>query len=305
MSSLLNEIEAVFGDPLDTIASCLRGFLVPAPGKEFVCVDFASIEARVTAWLAGDEKLLKQFQNNEDVYVNTAMEIYNCKREDVDSVRRQIGKVAVLSLGFGGGKGAFQMMAKNYGVVVKDEDAERIKSAWRANHERIVYFWKNVEQMAIRAVEVPGEIRTAGPWIKYKKEGSFLCCTLPSGRIIHYPYPKVDMKPTPWGESKKSLSAKWVNSMTHKWERRTLWYGILVENVVQAVARDLLVEAILTCEDFKLPVVMHVHDEILIEEDEGATTVDYVKSIISSDMPEWAQGIPISLEGWVGKRYQK
>lgn len=301
--ALLSEIDLLFGSPMDVVSSCLRGFIKAAPGHEFICVDFASIEARVTAWLANDTKLLEAFRNDEDVYVNAAKEIYG--HGEIDAKKRQIGKVAILSLGFGGGVGAFQQMAKNYGVVVSDTDAENIKTKWREKHPKIVRLWKDLEICALGAVRTKVSHSINGVPIKYYVNGSFLFCRLPSGREIAYPYPMVELKDTPWGEKKPTLTAKWVNSMTHNWERRSLWYGILTENIVQAVARDLLVAAIRACEDLGMEVVFHVHDEIVIETRSSCISVDYVIQRILDSCPDWAKEIPMSLSGWKGTRYQK
>lgn len=303
---LLDEIELVFEDSLSLISSSLRGFLIPEDGKKFICVDFSSIEAILTAWLADDKKMLAAFFDKKDVYVEAAAQIYKCPESQIDSKKRQIGKVAVLSLGFGGGKGAFQKMAKAYGVEVSDEFADEIKQAYRDSHYEIVCLWHKLEKAALMAVnDVKKNEYLVKNKISYKQKGSFLLCKLPSGREIVYPYPKVENKETPWGEQKATLTAKWVDSVTHKWERRSVWYGILVENVIQAMARDLLVAAIFSCEEKNLNVVMHIHDEIVLEvAKNGASKDDVIKTILDNK-PKWAADIPLSLDGWEGFRYRK
>jgi len=305
-----DEINLFFGRPTDTLSSCLRGFIVPRGGHVFIGCDFSSIEARVTAWLADERRLLELFESGKDPYIDAAKTIYNCTTKEVDKQRRQVGKVAVLALGFGGGKGAFQVMAKGYGVKVTDQEAEAIKHAWRAKNRNIVQLWYDLENAAIKAVKYPGEEVSTG-LVSYKKSGSFLLCKLPSGREICYPYPKIELKDTPWGTKKYTITSKWWN--TNKWERRDVWYGILTENAVQGIARDLLSDAIIRLENEGYKTVMHVHDEVLIDgiqhlqirlgKNQGSR-VSHVERIMS-EVPDWATGLPIAAKGWSGKRFQK
>lgn len=290
---------------MEVISDCLRGFIVPKSGHDFIGCDFSAIEARVTAWLARETRVLEAFEQGVDVYVEEAKGIYNCTTQEVDSDRRLVGKVAVLALGFGGGVGAFQQMAKAYGVKVTDEEADAIKARWRDRNYCVVQMWYGLERAALQALKTTGWVKTNYRGIAYKKSGSFLLCRLPNGRQICYPYPRIEIKQTPWFEKRPGLTAKWVNGTTKKWERRDVWYGILTENVVQAVARDLLVEAIFRLEDVSFyETVMHVHDEVLLEVPKGYGDVQHVEEIMSI-VPDWAKGLPVAAEGWRGNRYRK
>lgn len=297
-----DEIGLFFGQPMNVISSCLRGFLIPKEGCDYIGCDFKAIEAVITAWVAREECLLKLFRDREDPYIDAASSIYACAKEQIDSTRRQVGKVAVLSLGFGGGKGAFQLMAKGYGIKVSDDEAEKIKKAWRAKNPNVVSTWYALENAAIKAIRT-GERVSVGK-VSYKKNGSFLLCTLPSGRDIVYPYPKLELKDTPWNEKKTAITSMWVSSKSRKWERRTLWYGILMENVVQGIARDVLVNALMNFEGAGYETVMHVHDEVLLEVEKGVSSPSTVENIAVMS-PQWGPDIPIDAEAWRGVRYQK
>lgn len=300
-------IDINYGPVLDALADSLRGFICAAPGKELVAADFSAIEARVLAWLAGEEKVLDIFRTHGKIYEHAAAGIYNKHIDEVNKDERQIGKVAVLALGYGGGVGAFQSMARVYGVKVEDAKADEIKKAWRDSHKHIVHYWYDLEGAAINAVEL-GVVCKAGPpnrQVAFVRKGSFLWCKLPSGRVLCYPYPQIKAVETPWGEQRSALVFMSVNGVTNKWEETKTYGGSLCENVTQAVARDLLAEALVRLEDNGFPVVMHIHDEAVVEIATGMQdAVHRVEQIISA-VPTWAAGLPISAEGWQGERFRK
>lgn len=303
----VEEISFFYGSPLQVISDCLRGFLVAAPGGELIGCDFSAIEARVLAWLAGEQKVLDIFSGHGKIYEAAASDIYKTPIERVTKEQRQIGKVAVLALGYQGGKGAFQQMAKAYNVEVTDDEAESIKSAWRDQNPNIVGYWYALERAALSAVSTPGKKYSAGAKgreITYLMRGSFLFCRLPSGRVISYPYPKVKNFDTPWGETKFGLTYKGVDTYTRKWSEIKSYGGKLCENVTQAVAADLLIEALKRFENQGLSVVMHVHDEIVVETKRDFVELSFVEDFMS-ELPGWAEGLPIAAEGWRGPRFRK
>ena len=301
-------VDAMYGPVLDAISDCVRGMLIAKPGHDLIEVDFSAIEARVLAWLAGEERVLEIFRTHGKIYEHAASGIYHVALEDVDEFMRQIGKVAVLALGYGGGKGAFQSMAKNYNVKVSDDDAEDIKVKWREAHPAIVQYWYDLENAAKRAMTMGG-IHTAGAEgrkVAFTVNGSFLWCRLPSGRVICYCYPKFVDKETPWGQMKESIAFMAVDGTSGKWVETTTYGGSLAENVTQAVARDLLVNAMFTLKQALFDIVMHIHDSNVVEI-ESSCDSSILKKIeaLMCVLPKWADGLPIAAEGWRAKRFQK
>lgn len=300
-------IEFMYGSPMSVMSDCLRGMLCAPPGKLLVAGDFANIEGRVLAWLAGEEWKLtafKEFDNGTgpDLYLVAAARIFRCAVEAARP-QRQVGKVAELALGYGGGVGAFQTMARAYGVEVGDTRADEIKAAWRAAHPNTVRFWYSLEKSALAAVLNAGRVETVGS-ISFKRAGSFLWCRLPSGRVLCYPYPLVGVGKF----DNDCVTYMAVNSVTNKWERTDTYGGKLAENVTQAVARDCLSEAMLRLDADGFPIVAHVHDEIVAEIDGDEARSESELEHFLNEMrviPPWAKGLPIAVEGWVGRRYRK
>lgn len=303
-----DEIDILYGPVMDALADSVRGMITAAPGFELIAMDFSAIEARVLAWLAGQENVLEIFRTHGKIYEHAASGIYRKPIEEVTKAERQIGKVAVLALGYGGGVGAFQSMARVYGVKVEDALADEIKRAWRDSHAAIVRYWYDLESAAINAVEFGAVCKAGAPGRQaaFKKDGSFLWCKLPSGRVLCYPYPVIKPIETPWGETKDALHFMSVNGVTNKWEETKTYGGSLAENITQAVARDLLAEAMMRLDAAGFHVVMHVHDEVVIEVPASAGD-DAVRKTetLMAEVPLWATGLPLAAEGWRAFRYRK
>lgn len=312
-------LDMMYGPVMDAIADSLRALVVPRPGHDLVACDFSAIEARVIAWLAGEESVLDVFRGHGKIYEHAASGIYRKPMAEVTKDERQIGKVAVLALGYQGGVGAFQQMARGYNVKVPDSQAEEIKTNWRAAHPHIVRYWYDVEGAALDAMTSGGTCKAGkgNRAVAFKKSGSFLWCRLPSGRVLCYPYPEIREIDTPWGEKKDALTymASVADSKGKvlpdpaaegKWQRVSTYGGSLVENITQAVARDLLAEAMLRLDDYGYQIVMHVHDEIVVEIPEAAPvgSLKLIESLMAR-VPTWAEGLPVAAEGWRAKRYRK
>lgn len=303
--NLRDAIELSYGSPLQVLSDCLRGFLIAKPGHDFIACDWSSIESRILAWLAGEEYKLEIYRGHGKIYEFNAAGIYRVPIESItkEDPRRQVGKVAELAFGFGGGKGAWAQMAKNYGIKYNEKDAETFKNGWREINPKTVKFWYNLENAAIAATTNPGRIYSVDK-ISYKRSGSFLWCRLPSGRVLCYPYPEIQEKPTPWYSVKPTLTYKSEDSQSKKFERVLTYGGSLCENVTQATAADILREGLKNCTRRGYQVVLHVHDEIVAEVPESFGSVKEMEEIMSI-VPEWAEGLPLACGGWRGKRFRK
>lgn len=307
ITDALSIIDMFYGSPLNVISDCLRGFIIPNEGHDFIAADFSAIEARVLAWLAGEEHVLETFRGHGLIYEHAAAGIYRKPMDQITKEERQIGKIAVLALGYQGGKGAFLSMAKTSGVRVAEKDAEEIKIKWREAHPNIVRYWWDLDAASKLAVKNPGikySIKTKYSLTKYVVRGSFLWCQLPSTRVLCYPYPKLEMVETPWGENKEAVTYMGENALTKKWERMKSYGGLLCENITQAIARDVMVEAMHRLENKQYPVVMHVHDEVVCEVPQGWGSVKEMEDLMC-EIPSWAKGLPVKAEGWRDHRYQK
>jgi len=300
-------LRTFFGPPMAVLADCIRGFLVPQPGFIFQAGDFSSIEARVLAWLAGEEKILEVFRGHGKIYEATASAIFGVPIDVVTKDQRQIGKTAVLACGYGGGIGAFQKMAMNYGVKVSDERADIIKKRWREANPKIVRYWYNLDNVARAAIKYPGDKFSTGAegrQVTFLKKGTFLLCRLPSSRIVFYPYPKIEEVETPWGEMKFAVTYKSEDAQTKQWTTQKTFPGFWAENITQAVSRDLLAEAMLRMRNNGESIVMHSHDEIVCE-----TRFEHAQASVlkreMSEIPTWATGLPVEVKIWDGFSYRK
>jgi DNA polymerase len=289
-------IQFAHGPVLDAVSSCLRACFVAEPGKTFAVCDFSAIEARVVAWLAGQQDILDVFASGEDVYVYTAAKI--------GSEDRQLGKVSVLGLGFGMGAAKFVDAAKTYKIDLTPERAQEVVSAWRKSNSKIVGFWYELDKAARDAIEKNKETQVGKITVRMAKNkltGSMVV-VLPSGRYLIYRNARLEYD----GEGKQSITYDGTNQYTRKWEAIRTYGGKLAENVTQAVARCLLADAMLHMDKAGLPIVASIHDEVVCEvpEADGQQSYQQMKGIMGGG-PLWADGLPLGGAGWVGRRYGK
>lgn len=308
MRGNLPEIELAFGPPLSVVGDILRSMVIAKPGHRLLTADFSNIEGRVLAWLAGETWKLEAFRafdagTGPDLYKLAYARSFGIKAEAVTKDQRQVGKVMELALGYQGGVRAFQKMAVNYGLKMPDAEADALKVAWREAHPHVVALWKSMEKAAIAAVQNPGEKKVCGPFV-FLKRGSFLWLRLPSGRALCYPYPSIVDKELPWGGTAPALRYKGVDSYTRKWGDCDAYGGLLVENVTQAVARDIMAEAMFRLEAADYPTILTVHDEIVAEVLDGFGSVDEFTRVMVEN-PQWAPGLPIAAEPDENRRYRK
>ena len=277
----------------DVLRGMLRPALIPAKGKHFVVADWSAIEGRVNPWLsaskAGEAKL-DVFRKKLDPYKVNAAATYSVAYEEVNGEQRQVGKVQELALGFAGGVGAFAAMGRAYGVHFEEAQARRIVDAWRRANPWSVWFWQDLEEAYTRAMRNKGHEFSAGR-VAYLFDGQHLWYALPSGRVLCYPYARLE------NDGVTYAKASWKPAADAKeWPRARLWKGLACENVTQAAANDILRHALRQLDD----VVLHVHDEIVIETDQP---IDLER--IMSTPPAWAEGLPLAAEVKTMTRYGK
>lgn len=335
-------IEAVWGDVYQVASRMIRGSLTAGAGNRLICSDFSSIEGRMLPHLAGENWVVNAYRDGMDMYKVSAAIIFGVEYETVNKGQRQVGKVSELALGYQGGIGAYASMASAYRIDLETFPAlilpsasdgelkaarrtaksylkEReggmsleaamscdiIKQKWRGARPRVTQFWADLESAAVSAVKHPGTGFNASQ-IAYVVDGRFLKCELPSGRKLHYYLPELSKKKV-FGQDKDVLSyegMKMGETGGKQWFRINTYGGKLCENVVQAACRDLLAEAMLRLEAAGYKICLHVHDEAVADMPEGQGSLEEFNKIMEI-VPSWAEGMPITSDGWVGKRYRK
>jgi DNA polymerase len=265
--------------------------------------DWAAIEARATPWLSADplaEPVLDVFRAGGDIYKREAAGIYNTTPEAVTGDQRQIGKVAILSLGFAGGVGAFSAMGRAYGVHMNEHEAQRIVDRWRRANPWAVRYWQKLEDAYTRAMRNVNHEFIVGR-VAYMFDGQHLWYALPSGRVLCYPFARLE------SDGVSYLKAAWKPAQDAKeWPRARLWKGLACENITQATANDLLRHSLRELDRMGFDVVLHVHDEIVIEcASEAAEFVAEHLHEVMCTAPDWAQGFPLNAEVKVMERYGK
>lgn len=296
----------LFYPPLMVVAALLRGMLVASAGHRLLVGDFAGIEARVLNWLAGQHDIIEAFRRKEKIYERMAAAIFGVPAAEIskEDPRRQIGKNTELGCGYGLGWKTYQRTVwEQEGVALPDVLCQKAVEVYRSTHPAVVEFWRDLESAALNAVEQPGSMHAvAGN--KFVVRGGYLWLVLRSGRPLAYARPRIEDKPTPWGELKPCVTAENVNSQTRQWQRRPYYGGLWAENIVQAVSRDLMAGAMLRATKRLYPIVLTVHDEIVADVPVGHGSLDEFLNLMAH-VPLWADGCPIDVEGWEGERYRK
>lgn len=306
---VVDGLDLLTGDPLGTLSKCLRAMLIAGPGNKLVGGDFSNIEGRVNAWLAGEDWKVEAFRDYDagtghDLYKLAFARSFGVPVEEVSKADRQIGKVMELALGYQGGVGAFQTMAAGYGVKISDERADELKAAWRKAHPHIVQSWWALQDAAIEAVAAPGvTVRILDGRVGYHAANGFLFCQLPSRRVLAYANPRIVQVETKTGGVRNQVEFDGVDSTTKKWGPQRLYGGLQCENIVQAIARDIMVEAMLRIDPL-YPVILTVHDELLSEVPADQADPDEYGRLMSV-LPVWAAGLPVAAQAWSDERYVK
>ena len=307
----LDALKCIYGSVPDTLSQLIRTAFIAAPGNVLIDADFSAIEARVVAWLAGEEWRLEVFRTHGKIYEASASQMFGVpidliKKGNPEYALRQKGKVAELALGYQGSTGALiNMGALNMGIP--EEDLPDIVSRWRDANKRIRGLWYKLQNAAIQAITQGGSVGVNGLIIARGWDAiqntDYMTITLPSGRKLFYNAPQIGVNQ--WGNP--SISYMGMDQTTKKWKRIETYGGKLVENCVQAIARDCLAQAIEHLEAAGLPVIFHIHDEVVIDirpfADNEAMLAKTVE-IMSRPVP-WAPGLPLVADGWVGKFFKK
>lgn len=289
---------AVYGNIPDVLSQLIRTMLIPKDGCEFIVADFSAIEARVLAWEAGEQWVLDAFQNGEDLYCATASQMFHVPvvMHGVNGELRQKGKIATLACGYGGSSGALiSMGALQMGL--KEDELPEIIDSWREANPQIVQYWWDTEKAAMTAFKT-GERQEIGK-IAFEFYSGTLWMVLPSGRRLAYLKPR--QQPNRFG--RMSLTYEGVGT-NHKWSRQETYSGRLVENATQAIARDILAEAMDRISAHGLNIVAHVHDEVIIEAPKDQYTVEEICKLMSEN-PAWCKGLPLAAAGYKGNYYFK
>lgn len=304
----LDNLRLIYGSVPDTLSQLIRTAFVASDGNVLIDADFSAIEARVISWLAGEQWRLEVFKTHGKIYEASASQMFGVpieriKKGNPEYALRQKGKVAELALGYQGGTGALiNMGALDMGIL--EDDLPDIVQRWRDTNKRICDLWYKMNSAAVEAISTGSSVGVGRLLVSCEydavHEVEYLTVLLPSGRKLYYNSPQIGVNK--WGGP--SISYMGMDQTTKKWKRIETYGGKLVENCVQAVARDCLAQAIENLEVRGLPVVFHIHDEVVIDCRADTATLDDVVDIMSRPIP-WAPGLPLNADGWVGGFFKK
>jgi len=304
----LDNLRLIYGSVPDTLSQLIRTAFVASDGNVLIDADFSAIEARVISWLAGEQWRLEVFKTHGKIYEASASQMFGVpieriKKGNPEYALRQKGKVAELALGYQGGAGALiNMGALDMGIP--EDDLPDIVQRWRDTNKRICDLWYKMNSAAVEAISTGCSVGVGRLLVSCEYDAAheveYLTVLLPSGRKLYYNSPQIGENK--WGGP--SISYMGMDQTTKKWKRIETYGGKLVENCVQAVARDCLAQAIENLEKEGLPVVFHIHDEVVIDCRADTATLDAVVNIMSRPIP-WAPGLPLNADGWVGGFFKK
>ena len=291
----------LYGDVPDALSQLVRTALIPRAGCRFIVADFSAIEARIVAWLAGERWRLEVFATHGRIYEASAAAMFRVPIETITkgSPLRQKGKISELALGYGGSIGALKSMGA-LDMGLEEDELQPLVDAWRTANPRITKFWWAMGAAALLAAE--GKPHDRLPYgVKFQKRGGILFLRLPSGRQLAYMNPRIE---TDLKRNKPQLTYDGADAKSKKWQRSATYGPKLVENLVQAVARDCLAAALLRLEARGYVTVFHVHDEVVLEVPEGEGSVEDVCGVLSQPL-RWAPGLNLKAEGYETPFYCK
>ncbi|MEK8206750.1 DNA polymerase [Paenibacillus sp. FSL L8-0696] len=295
-------LEMLYGALPFVLSQLVRTALIPSDGNKFRVADFAAIEARVIAWLADEMWVLDVFQGHGKIYEATASRMFGVPLETIvkghENYRyRAPGKVATLACGFGGGAVALEKMDKN--KEISPDQYDRLVRQWRDANPKIKQLWYRAEAAAMEAVQCKSTVELAHG-VRYRYAGGTLFADLPSGHSLAYPQAEIKFD----SKFQKDGLSFYAQDDRSQWVQQRTWGGTLVENLVQAIARDCLAESLVRLHEAQYPIVLHVHDEIVADCPEGFGSVDEMTEIMGRSI-DWAPGLPLKAAGFECDFYQK
>jgi DNA polymerase bacteriophage-type len=301
-------LKLIYGNVPDTLSQLIRTAFIPSDGHKLMVADFSAIEARVIAWLAGEQWRLDVFATHGKIYEASASQMFGVpleliKKGNPEYALRQKGKVAELALGYQGGSGALiSMGALNMGLT--EDELPDIVRRWRSSNKRIQDLWYSLENAALEVLRTGQPQGIKGLILSRESDIvnglDFLTITLPSGRKLFYPKPF--LAENDFG--KEAVNYYGINQTTRKWEKVNTYGGKLVENCVQAIARDCLAETLVRLDQAGYQTIMHIHDEAVLDVPEEYADLDRVIEIMREPI-NWAPGLPLNADGFVADYYMK
>ncbi len=304
----VDALRLVYGNIPDTLSQLIRTAFVPSPGNVFLVADFAAIEARVIAWLAGEQWRLDVFATHGKIYEASASAMFGVPIELIQKGNpeyelRQKGKIAELALGYQGAAGALVTMGA-LTMGLKEEELPEIVHRWRSANKRIVELWFALENAALEVMRSGRPVGIKGLQLALEQDHDtrqeFFTITLPSGRKLFYPQPFLSQNEM----GKEAIHFHGTDQNTKKWGSISTYGGKLVENVVQAIARDCLAESLLRIASVGYQTVMHIHDEVVLDVPVDQADLEQVCEIMSRPLA-WAPGLPLKADGFITKFYRK
>lgn len=294
-------LQVFYENPLEVLSQLIRTAFVAEEGSRLIVADFSAIEARVLSWLANEEWRMEVFANGGDIYCASASEMFKVpvEKNGVNKELRAKGKVAELACGYGGGVNALKAFGADK-MGLSDGELEAIVKKWRKSNPKICAFWRIMECCAKIAIRDKTK-KVCQKGIAFEYRGNFLFVTLPSGRKISYYNPKIEKAPY---SNQEVITYEGNLSSGDGWGKNTTWGGKLVENIVQAIARDCLGVAMLKLDAAGYKIIMHVHDEVILEMPEGKGSLEEVIGLMSQPL-YWAQGLKLTAEGYETPYYKK
>jgi len=304
---------------LETASALIRPCVMAPPGKKLIVSDFSQIEARGVAWTTREMDILKEFEAGVDPYIAQASKMYDKPMEEIQkgSIERQYGKMAVLLLGYQGSHKAITRFAEAYKLNIERKEAAEVVKKFRGSRPRLVNAWYSFAQAAMAAVEAPGTqqiVPDCAPAV-FQMRGPHLTMRLPSKRLVWYPEARVEEVTVRYEDAEtgkmktftaNAVTCMVIDSMTnYKWVRKGMSGGNLFQNYVQAICRDILMEAVLRCEAAEYPVIGRVHDEVITLVPDSVMYSLVQLNQIMSIRPKWALDFPIKADGYESKRYKK